>query len=352
MMNLTKSEQANPSKLSYSIYRRFLMMTSAWPGSRAFPGSLILRLNNNKNGVPLYWCSQDPQRIMLLVPHLNIYSLRSTLNVIPSTNRNIQALAVHYVDEILNIQPQGPYYLGGICTGGYLAFEIAQQLMKRGRQIGLLALVEVDPVLMKQDITYNKFLCAIERYIHNYNNALRHYLDEVVLPANQPLLIPFKVFLWTLNSKRLVFHLKELINIFARQTFNYISSIGRSFFSSRYKTNIKVNKEINYSVKDQTPVFDEETGYKFTPYPGKIVLFFVKRGLFGYNDKIFQKYWKKLALKGIDFHFVPGRSHRDFDLNAIADLLQAYLGQLKIRKQPSNFAQTSHYELNSSQLIE
>jgi len=340
-MNPTESEQAPGNKLSYSFYRRFLMMTSAWPGSRVFPGSLAIRLRDNDNGVPLYWCSQDSQRIMLLVPQLNIYSLRSTLDVIPSTNKNIQALAAHYVDEILKIQPQGPYYLGGICTGGYTAFEIAQQLMKRGRQIGILALVEVDPVILKQDVKYNKFLCAIERYIYNYKNALRHYLDEDVLPAKQPLLIPFKVLVWTLKKKRLVFHLSELITIFARQVFNYIASFERTLFPSRFKAVISDNKALDYLAKDQTPVFDKETGYKFTPYPGKIVLFFVKRGLLGYNDKIFQKYWTKLALKGIDFHYVPGRSHGDFSLSAIADILQVYLREHKIRQQPTDFSKTS-----------
>ena len=41
----------------------------------------------------------------------------------------IEALAVRYLDEIRTVQPEGPYLLGGVCSGSIVAFEMAQQLM-------------------------------------------------------------------------------------------------------------------------------------------------------------------------------------------------------------------------------
>jgi amino acid adenylation domain-containing protein len=57
----------------------------------------------------------------------------------------IHALAAHYIDEIRTVQPEGPYLLAGICSGGVIAFEMAQQLRARDQEVILLALVEPPP---------------------------------------------------------------------------------------------------------------------------------------------------------------------------------------------------------------
>ena len=47
----------------------------------------------------------------------------------------IEATATGYIREIEANQPGGSYILGGTCVGGILAFEMAQQLRARGRQV-------------------------------------------------------------------------------------------------------------------------------------------------------------------------------------------------------------------------
>jgi len=54
----------------------------------------------------------------------------------------IEALAARYLGEIRAVQSKGPYLLGGVCSGGIVAFEMAQQLQAQGQQVFLLALVE------------------------------------------------------------------------------------------------------------------------------------------------------------------------------------------------------------------
>ena len=54
----------------------------------------------------------------------------------------LENIAAKYVEEIQSVQPAGPYYLGGYCLGGTIAFEIAQQLRRAGDSVALLALFE------------------------------------------------------------------------------------------------------------------------------------------------------------------------------------------------------------------
>ena len=54
----------------------------------------------------------------------------------------IEDMAALYLKEIQRVRPHGPYFLGGYCGGGTIAFEVAQQLQARGEQIALLALFD------------------------------------------------------------------------------------------------------------------------------------------------------------------------------------------------------------------
>ena len=54
----------------------------------------------------------------------------------------IEEMATLYIKEIRRVQPHGPYFIGGYCMGGTIAFEVAQQLRAEGEQIALLALFD------------------------------------------------------------------------------------------------------------------------------------------------------------------------------------------------------------------
>jgi amino acid adenylation domain-containing protein len=57
----------------------------------------------------------------------------------------IGQLATLYNREIRSVQPNGPYMLGGWSMGGLVAWEMAQQLVKEGHTVGLLALIDTTP---------------------------------------------------------------------------------------------------------------------------------------------------------------------------------------------------------------
>lgn len=56
--------------------------------------------------------------------------------------KTVEAMAALYTSEIRKAQPCGPYFLGGYCGGGTIAYEVAQHLRARGEKVALLALFD------------------------------------------------------------------------------------------------------------------------------------------------------------------------------------------------------------------
>ncbi len=57
----------------------------------------------------------------------------------------IEAMATQYVTDLRRFQSSGPYYLGGYCFGGNVAYEMARQLRAQDQQVGLLLLLNCWP---------------------------------------------------------------------------------------------------------------------------------------------------------------------------------------------------------------
>ncbi|ATB48375.1 non-ribosomal peptide synthetase [Corallococcus macrosporus DSM 14697] len=57
-------------------------------------------------------------------------------------HETVEAIAAWYADTLLALQPEGPYYLGGHSMGGHIAYELAQELKARGREVGAVAMLD------------------------------------------------------------------------------------------------------------------------------------------------------------------------------------------------------------------
>ncbi|MBP5972479.1 amino acid adenylation domain-containing protein [Brasilonema sp. CT11] len=65
----------------------------------------------------------------------------------------VEDIADHYIQAIQTVQPQGPYFLGGHSFGGKVAFEMAQQLLHQGHEVGLVAIFDTKaPIYQKKKI--------------------------------------------------------------------------------------------------------------------------------------------------------------------------------------------------------
>jgi len=87
------------------------------------------------------------------------YGLQSPLlnghGCIPT--QQLDDLADQYIREIRRVQPVGPYFIGGWCLGGYIAYEVAQQLHAQGDDVALLVMVQTpapDYPRMRPDVSF------------------------------------------------------------------------------------------------------------------------------------------------------------------------------------------------------
>ncbi len=60
---------------------------------------------------------------------------------------SIPEMAEHYVEAILEAQPDGPYLLGSWSLGVAIVYEMAQQLVKRGKSVPFLAILDQGPTI-------------------------------------------------------------------------------------------------------------------------------------------------------------------------------------------------------------
>ena len=57
-------------------------------------------------------------------------------------SRTIEEMAADYIQAMTEIQPAGPYFLGSVCAGAYIALEMAHQLSERGVSVPMLILFD------------------------------------------------------------------------------------------------------------------------------------------------------------------------------------------------------------------
>ena len=57
-------------------------------------------------------------------------------------HETVEQMAAHFAGVIRAQQPNGPYFVGGYCFGGEVAFEVARQLQALGQPVALVAIIE------------------------------------------------------------------------------------------------------------------------------------------------------------------------------------------------------------------
>jgi acetoacetyl-CoA synthetase len=88
----------------------------------------------------------------------------------------IEDMAEFYLEALSDLQPQGPYILIGYSFGGLVALEMAQGLLKSGKKVALLVLVDAYP--------HPRFLSLAERLRLMARRAGRHISEMKKMPAS------------------------------------------------------------------------------------------------------------------------------------------------------------------------
>jgi len=114
---------------------------------------LVLPLRVGGDGAPLFcahpivglsWCYRA------LLPHIAeqhaVYGLQPRgLRRPEPLPASMAEMARDYADQIRLTQPDGPYHLLGWSLGGNIAYAIAEELERRGHEVGLLAIMDAAP---------------------------------------------------------------------------------------------------------------------------------------------------------------------------------------------------------------
>ncbi|MCC6655645.1 MAG: amino acid adenylation domain-containing protein [Flavobacteriales bacterium] len=96
----------------------------------------------------------------------------------PVTFRTVRAIASHFIKEMRQVRPHGPYFLGGYSFGGIVAFEMACQLTSEGEEVPLLALfdsyapAESVSLIKKEEKLHEPLKRLVMRRL------IRHYFDK------------------------------------------------------------------------------------------------------------------------------------------------------------------------------
>ena len=139
-------EHLPDSGLPPVVYRDLQAVMRGWSGRRSHPHSLVTGHQLDGDKTPLFWVVQDHEELTETVRHLGperpVYGMRSLFRLPSKRRDHLQHLAGHLASEIAQLRPRGKILLGGFCSGGRLAIDIARELQDRGRHVALLCLLD------------------------------------------------------------------------------------------------------------------------------------------------------------------------------------------------------------------
>jgi amino acid adenylation domain-containing protein len=120
---------------------------------QAIDWSRLVLLHEGDGGTPLFlvsWADGEVLPYRPLVEQLDgvpsVYGLLGPgVDHRTTPLGSVAALADYYVRQVRDVQPHGPYRLGGYCFSGMVAYEMARRLSATGESVELLALIDSYP---------------------------------------------------------------------------------------------------------------------------------------------------------------------------------------------------------------
>jgi|GEM_PF-6131113 len=158
-----KDKQHFSAVLGESLYRKLLTFHVGRKQQRLSPDSLLMKLNENAKGPLLYFCGAF--RLAPGMAEYPIIGMDTGHGAMAYTDKNIRNLATHYVQEIIQHNLPGPYYLIGYSLGSQVAFEMAKGLLAMGKEVPLLCMLD-QPVDLPYPGKVAQFICSDGEFKH------------------------------------------------------------------------------------------------------------------------------------------------------------------------------------------
>jgi amino acid adenylation domain-containing protein len=213
----------------------------------------------------------------------------------PIERTSIEDIARYYVDEVRRVQGHGPYYLGGYCIGGIIAFEMAQQLWTAGEEVDRLVLIETYNPESSQRSTYRARIQRLfsEAGRRSFNDNLHYFANRIQAKAKAG-------------------------GIWLHRSLNQLA--WRCLVPDAERPSADLDP-----AKSPTGIMllHAQSQYQPRPYPGVITLFRIS-----FADTSEDLGWRDIAQGGLEIHLIPGEHETIFEpqhLGALAEKLNACL---------------------------
>jgi len=199
---------------------------------------------------------------------------------------SIEDIATHYIQALRVVQPNGPYFLGGWSFGGLVAFEMAQQLLKSGDDVALLALLDTQAPISTNQPSFCeglKFLfTTASRYIWPF------FFDYISLLTSAD---------------------KQQNNLESRTNNSWHSLLGQAAIANFLPQESKQRILSELTIRPIMRVFqaNSQATVSYVPqvYPSKITLFRTSKQPNNFDpDQTLG--WSNLTKSGVEVHTVPG----------------------------------------------
>ena len=233
--------------------------------------------------------------VKLMPTDLPCYGIQAVgLDGKTARHTSVEEMGAFYVQEIIKFRPNGSIYLAGYSMGGNIACEVARQLLKQGRRVAMVALIDSYPVGR----------------------------------------IPWVFYVWPMFS-RIAHHIKQWSKMPTRERFVYLAGRWKAFTYVVNKNRSKKGPEIivapTTTEKPKVPGFEDyyyaiASKHQLVPFSGPADAFFTE------HEKVqWRWYWRYLARGGVRFHRLTGAhlqllSHPEH-LPFLADALTKVLRQ-------------------------
>jgi amino acid adenylation domain-containing protein len=192
----------------------------------------------------------------------------------------IEDMAAHYLKEIQSVQPEGPYYLGGMSFGGVVAFEMAQQLHAQGQKIGLLALLDSFP------LGYSELRPLTERARREADFFARRFKLHWTN-------------LWTLPPREKLIYVRKKVRTITRRIKSRVRHAAHHVYA-RFGHELP---DALYNVKQAN--FLAARDYVTKVYPGQVTLFLAREQSVTLSSEL-HLLWSKVAAGGVKEIEIPG----------------------------------------------
>ncbi len=144
---------ADPTIAGLATYLRPALAARHQPANRATTPGILLPIRQQGTRPPFFLVpggSGGETEFLLYAPLIYllgdeqpVYGLQARgLDGVTPPHHDIASMVADYLQAIRTVQPRGPYFLGGECIGGKIAFALASELQAQGEEVGLLVLLD------------------------------------------------------------------------------------------------------------------------------------------------------------------------------------------------------------------